>query len=391
MRALFLKGLSTYDATRLFTDVAAAAYERRGGEAVVVDLAEAVVELDALAEQISGQAFDFAFSIGLFGELRDSRGRTLAEVVGAPHVIQYVDYPLSHYARLSRTPAATAILVVDPTHADAVRAIYGPERFAHIAFSPHGAVGVPHATEARRFAEERPIDILLPASFYKPGDPLWRKLDAPTRKVFETAVEICLESDFTPALEALDQAIAQAGGHLREPLRTNLRVNAFAVHERVRAHRRFEMLKAAAKAGLRLHVAGEGYGRDLYRFKTVTHLGALSLPEVLDLMRKSKVVLSVNANFGRGSHERPLSAMLAGAVAATDASGFYDEAFEPGDLIQLRWSRLGEDLAELGSLVEQPGALAEIAARGLEKVAAAHRWDHRLDAIIAAAERARAA
>ncbi|MBU2134931.1 MAG: glycosyltransferase [Alphaproteobacteria bacterium] len=389
MRALFLKGMSTYGATRLFIDEIAGAYERRGGEAVVVDLSKAESELDYLSSNIVGQNFGFVFSIGLFAELRDGRGRTVAQVVGAPHVVQYVDYPLSHYARLARTPDSTAILVVDPTHVDAMRSVYGADRFAHVAFSPHGAIEAVEEPHARIPFEERPIDLLFPGSFYKPGPPLWQKLDGPTQKVFERAVELCLAVEFLPALTGLDQAISEFGGHLGEPLRTDLRLNAFAVHERVRQQRRFDMLKAAAKAGLRMHIAGEGYERDLYRFKSVNYLGARSLDEVLALMRQSKIVLNVNANFGCGSHERPLSSMLAGAVAMTDASDFYDAAFADNEIISLRWGHLQHDLLEAAKLAQRPDLLSAMAVRGEAKVRAGHLWDHRLDAVLAAADHVR--
>lgn len=391
MRALLVKGLSTYDATRLFIDEAAAAFRRRGVEAVVVDVGEAENELDHLAALIEGQAFDLAFSIGLFGELRDGAGRDLGQVAGAPHVIQYVDYPLSHYQRLGATTASTALLVVDPTHVEAIRAVYGVERFKHVAFSPHGALGEPGPAEvdAEAFAGARPIPILFPASFYKPGVALWAGLDKATQKVFEAAVEIALTADFVPALNALDQAIERFGGHLREPLRSSLRLNAFAVHERVRQHRRFEMLKAVAKAGLPVHVYGSGYERDLYRFKNVRHQGSRPLAEIVEAMRQARIVLSINANFGMGSHERPLTAMVAGAVAATDESGFYRKAFAADEIVQLRWTNLAEDLEGLGTLLADPDAMSAIAAKGRARAVAGHRWDNRIDAILAAADAVR--
>jgi hypothetical protein len=391
MRALFLKGQSAYGATRLFIDEAAEAFRRRGFEARVVDLADAGQVLDRLAWEIAGERFDLAFSIGLFGELRDASGRTVSEVVGAPHVLQYVDYPLSHYFRLATTPGSTALLVVDPTHADAVRSVYGPDRFKHVGFSPHGAIGEPHAVEkdADAFLAARDIPVLFPGSFYKPGPAMWAKLDRATQRVFDAAVEMTLACEFMPAIEAMDSALGLHGGHLTGQDRTNLRVNAFAVHERVRSHRRFEMLKAAAQAGLPLHVFGSGYERDLYRFKNVTHGGERSLAEIAELMRRSRVVLNVNANFGQGSHERPLSAMLAGAAAATDRSAFYGTQFEPGEIIQLRWTALADDLATLKTLLGDVDRLFGIAARGQARAVAGHRWDNRVDAILAAADAVR--
>lgn len=91
-----------------FVVVVAAAIESAGGEAVVVDLSDrtqGVLEpLSATAAPWPTDRFDLAFSIGPFGELRGSQGRSFAETVGAPHVVQYVDYPLSHHARPRATP-----------------------------------------------------------------------------------------------------------------------------------------------------------------------------------------------------------------------------------------------------------------------------------------------
>lgn len=387
MKALLLKGLSAYEATTTFIDEAAQAFRRRGVEARVVDLGPPTDEMGFLTETLAGETFDFVFTIGLFGELRDAGGRDVGEVAGGPLVVQYVDYPLSHYARLGPTSPATALLVVDPSHAEAVRSVYGEARFRSVAFSPHGAIGEPHPREpdAGAFLAARPIPILFPGSFYRPGPPMWAQLDPPTRRVFELAVDIALSTEFIPALEAFDQALEQRGGHLRGTARSDMRINAFAVHEHVRRHRRFEMLKALARAGLPVQVAGAGYAKDLYRFKNVTHLGEHSLGGVVELMRRSRVVLNVNANFGRGSHERPLSAMTAGAVAATDASTFYDEAFAADELVQLRWSRLDEDLQALGRLLDDGEALFRMAGRGQARATAEHRWDQRVDAILAAA------
>jgi len=121
MKALLLKGLSSYEATTLFIDEAAAAFRRRGVDATVVDLGPPQDELGFLAAAVAGRRFDLVFSIGLFAELRDGQGRDVGQIVGAPFVVQYVDFPLSHYRRLAATAPATALLVVDPSHVEAVQ------------------------------------------------------------------------------------------------------------------------------------------------------------------------------------------------------------------------------------------------------------------------------
>jgi hypothetical protein len=391
MKVLLVKGLSAYEATRVFIDEVAEAFRRRGADPTIVDVGEADNELDHVGAKIAGQTFDLAFSIGLFGELRDGNGRTLSEVAGAPHVVQYVDYPLSHYARLAQTPSSTALLVVDPSHVDAIASVYGPQRFRHVAFSPHGATGRPIDMEpsVEAFMAARPIPILFPGTFYKPVKAMWADQPKPMRRIFDTAAEIALGQEFIPALDAFDQALDEFGDHLSPPQREALRVNAFAVHEWVRQHRRFQMLKAIAKTGLPIHVFGSGYDRDLYRFRNIIYQGQRTILEIVELMGRSRAVLNVNANFGRGSHERPFTSMAAGAVAVTDYSTYYDQRFRDDEIVQLRWSTLTQDLQSLTDLMADPEALFRIASNGHARGRSEHLWDNRLDQILAAADAVR--
>lgn len=235
----------------------------------------------------------------------------------------------------------------------------------------------------------RPIPLLFPGTFYKPRPFAAPGLEPRVQRVVDSAVEISLTADFLPAMDALEQALDQSRVALPDARRPAFRLQAAFVHERVRAHRRFEMLKAVAKAGLPVEVYGSGYRSDLYRFKNVAYRGQVALSDMRGLMGRARMVLSVNANFGRGSHERPLTAMLAGAAVASDHSRLYDEHFEPGELLQLRWTSLADDLERVAARLRDPEALHRQAVAGHLRAAAAHRWDNRLDAIIAAADAVR--
>jgi hypothetical protein len=233
--------------------------------------------------------------------------------------------------------------------------------------------------------------MIFPGSFYKPKAPLWARLPASSRRVFETALEIALGAEFIPALEALDQAMARFGGHLPRPTGSRCGSTPSPCTSRFRERRPLRPLKAMARTEYPLQVVGSGYDRDLYRFRNVTLLGERDLSEVIGLMRRSRVVLSANANFGRGSHERPLTAMVAGAVAVTDASAFYADSFGQDALFQYHWASLDTDLQALVVLMGDPARLFGMASRGHAQACAGHRWDNRVPAILAAAAGVRAA
>ena len=123
MRILIMKGHSQYGGTRLFADQAAAAFRRQGHDVEVLDLTEsASAGMQVLAHAPTAQV-DLVFTINIAGEFRDSLGRTIPDLYGAPHVVWHTDYILSQAERLHATPRGTALLLVDPTQVDAVKSI----------------------------------------------------------------------------------------------------------------------------------------------------------------------------------------------------------------------------------------------------------------------------
>jgi len=392
VKALLIKGSSGYGVLRLFIDELADAFRGRGWEVQILDVENQAQALRPLGDYADDGPFELVFSFGLFGEVVDERGRSVGEMVGAPHVVHYVDYPLSHLTRLEQTSPRAALLMVDESHVAALKSLYPPDRFATVRFSPHAAIGptTSPGADPADFAARRPIRLLFPGSAY--GDPPvgWRNQPPGVQRVFEQAVEIALSRDVTPSLDALDQAMKAAGLDTADPEFTGFRKLATHVQEHVRAVRRRQLLEAAIRLGLPVHIAGGGHDPDLARQGNLTLLGQVDIGGILALMATSRVVLNTNANFVAGSHERPLSALNAGAVPATDTSAFYAANFEAGaEMAFFRWSRLEEDLAALGALAEDPQAAFAIASAGQRRVVEGHLWAHRIDGIVAAADEAR--
>src|SRR5436190_1439669 len=158
-----------YEGTRTFIDHAAAAFERRGFVAEVVDLQGPADPLAPLLVSAASGPTAMVYSINILGEAHDAYGRSLSQIFDAPHVVWHVDYVLSQEARLAQTPRETALLLVDPTQVDAVNAIYGSERWNTVTFCPHAAVGqaAPAAPDSETFAAERPIGMLWSGSLQK--------------------------------------------------------------------------------------------------------------------------------------------------------------------------------------------------------------------------------
>jgi hypothetical protein len=391
LKALLIKGQSVYDVLRLFIDDLAAAFRARGYAVFILD-PSAPEDQAALDVFIAGEPVELVFSFGIFGESKDAQGRFIGDMVGAPHIVSYVDYPLSHLTRLEATSPRVGLLMVDESHVAAIADLYPPGRFASLGFGAHAATGatVSPGLDPADFAARRPIRILLPGTFHGEPPAGWRNLQPAVQAIFAEAVERCLATDWLAPLDALDQSMRNAGLDPANPDFAAFRKLAAYVHEQVRTRRRLILLDAVIRLGLPVHVVGGGYDPELERHTSLTLVGPARFDETLALMAGSRVVLNANANFGEGSHERPLCAANAGAVAATDSSSFYAANFEAGaELAIFRWTRLDEDLAAIGALAEDPHRAYAIARAGQRRVVAGHLWEHRIDAIVAAAKVAR--
>jgi hypothetical protein len=396
MRAILFKGGSAYDALGQFIDELAAAFAAAGHESIVIDASagrgpDFYPALDRLAAE---GPIGLVFTFNIFGDVRDPAGRLIGDIVDAPHVVQFVDYPPSHLDRLEAMSPNAALLCVDRSHVETILATYGPDRFAHVGFSPHAAVGatVSPGDDPMAFAAARPIPILFSGTFQAPDEARWAHMPDAVQQIYEAAVEIALAAEWMPALAALKEAMRAFGLDPEAAELADFRKTTTYVHEYVRAHRRLDVLNTARTLGIPLHVIGGGYDGRLDAFPNVTYGGEVDFAASLALMAVSRVVLSVNANFGAGSHERPLSAMNAGAAAASDHGSFYAEVFKPGEEIALyRWRDLETGLAAVARLAGDPEAAFAMARAGQRRVVAEHRWINRVENVIAAAEAARAA
>ena len=389
LHIVILKGQSQYEGTRTFADQAAAAFLRRGFSVHVEDLTRANDISGTIVATSETQNADLVFSINIMGEFRDNSGRSVSDLFAAPHVVWHTDYILSQRDRLEGTPSSTALLLVDPTQIDTVRSLYGPDRFPHMHFFPHAAVGLeaPSDADSTAFEAARPIRVLWSGSLQQPGNTPWDTAPPQTRKVFSDAVDLALSVEWMPPLQALDTVLTALGMDVADPANLGARSAAAFIDVEVRKTRRFEFLKAVAKTKIPVTICGVNWESQLYRFKKANYEGAVPMTRMADLMQQSRIVLNTNGNFGAGSHERPFSALLAGAACFSDTSIFYQSEFDDGaDIALFKWKDLKGGMDKLVALNSDSELCRRIASNGQKKVVERHTWDKRIEAIITAGQ-----
>jgi hypothetical protein len=392
MKVVLLKGQSQYGVLRCHIDEAEKAFAARGDSVAVIDVQEPGV-MEHLAEHLAAQRpADLVFSIGIYGEFADAAGRTIRDLTGAPHVVLYVDFPLCHFARLDHVPTHSAVLAIDASHVRAINSYYGPGRFAYVGLCPLPALGEPQPLPdtAEAFLAARPIPVFCPMTYYPPVPPPWQDYPEPTRSIITEAVERALSEEWLPPLEALDRWFAERGLDLTDPaLREQMapvRLQSVLINNWVRDVRRQKLFEAAAKVGLPLSVDGNGFEHIEGRFKNITNLGSGDTRNTQQQMGRARMVLSHNANFGEGMHDRAATAMIAGAATITDTSQYVRDHYAPGrDLALFRWQHLEEDLAAIKALLDDGDALYAMAKAGQQKAMTQDRWEHRIGTILTAA------
>lgn len=143
---------------------------------------------------------------------------------------------------------------------------------------------------------------------------------------------------------------------------------------------RKEVLRHLVMGGITVEVCGVDWeNSDLIKYPNLHLHGNVSQRECLELMQDSKIVLNVMPNFKDGIHDRVINAMLAGAVALTDESGYLSEKFERGkDYISYSTQHL-EDLPDIvRGILENPEKAEQMTAEVYEKAAREHTWDFRI-------------
>jgi hypothetical protein len=386
---VLLKGAGQYGALRLHIDQAAAAFRALGYDTTVLDFSG-----DAWRQDMARIAGPVAliFSLSILAESRFD-GKTLAELLGAPHVVMYVDHPGWFVQRSEQTPSDTRLLMIDHTHCDFVRSWFGPDRFPYLETLPPGAnrLEEPQDRDAEDWIARRDIPVLFTGTFRGVPKPQWREMaSSPAldlfKLIFEAAADIAGADDTMPAESALDMACTAYGLTADHPMAREALRYSFWLSEYMHSVRRFEALKQLGKAGVNVHIYGAGFEGQMYRFKSFTYGGVGSFLETLSLLQRARVVLNTNTHFVSGGHERVFAAMAAGAAVVSDISTWYQDAFVDGrDIALYRWTKPAEVAEKTIALLDDPARAYHMACAGRQVVEGAHLWVHRATRILAVA------
>lgn len=385
MRFALIKGQSQYGSLRLHVDQLASALTALGHETRIADMS--ADDRQAQLNLVTVDPPDCFFSFGGIGGDLKIGDRSAYDHLRAVFATLYVDHPVHHYARLETPIRRNLAFFLDRSHLEFVNASPVVGNFAQLGFLPPGANELPAPPDLSDEAfAARDIPLLFTGTYRGAPQAYWRGWPEGASKVVAQAVVERMTADARlPLLDALRAALTAMGAELSRELFGQLMVQLHPAQAYAEAYHRDAALNALGRAGLPLHVWGNGWEPLAQRYPSFVYGGVGSFAETLHTLRRARVVLNLNNGFVDGGHERVFTAMCAGAAVFSDANPFYAEAFEDGrEIATFAWPNLAEAPDQLAALVADSGRAATIARAGALRAQAEHRWSNRADRLVKA-------
>ena len=150
----------------------------------------------------------------------------------------------------------------------------------------------------------------------------------------------------------------------------------------VRARFRLDAVRAAAAAGVRMHVVGKGWNSIDWP-ATVSLQEAVSYEDFFRLAGRSRTALDAST-YLNGANDRVFNFAVNRCLGITNARGYLGEAFAGGGMRFYSMSRLDELGALIGDALSRPGPLQEEMDTARAEALRSHTWRSRLSTLLEA-------
>lgn len=150
----------------------------------------------------------------------------------------------------------------------------------------------------------------------------------------------------------------------------------------IRTYFREKTVRILAEGGIQVHL----FGKDWEQVSCTHPENLVSVGHMVDsaecvrAMAQAKLALNTMPWFKDGAHDRIFTAMLQGAAALTDDSGYLREQFRQMEtIVYYDLQKLEELPQQVSALLDDPQRLFETACRGRAAAERAHTWKSRAE------------
>lgn len=286
-----------------------------------------------------------------------------------------VDHPAYQYDRFVAGPAKRLQVCASASHV-AFRQRIGFRGASAVTLPGVAAVAADPLSLAAR-----PIGVSLAMSWIGEPEVWWARFKGkPVHDLIEGMVERALADDEADLLRAFDAVTRDRGLNL--PIDRNVASIFANVGLFVRRYDRLRLAQALAASGLPCVLHGEGWEGRLGTSGGLIFAPGIDFADCLAAYGRARVVLNLNAANGGG--ERAVTAMAAGAAVVSDFSPLLADEFGGGRGIAFFRRADPASIVETLASLEDPATAQAVADAGRSRVAEAHTWRSKAEALVGA-------
>ncbi|MBA3722418.1 MAG: glycosyltransferase [Parachlamydiaceae bacterium] len=317
------------------------------------------------------------------GLLPDEEGRFLSEVINIPHVAYLTDSP-THYFPLVRS-RNTTICCIDQDFCHTFQNM----NFSRVLFLPHAA----SKNLTPPLEPDYIYDVLMLNSFidYEEARKKWQeKFGLVIGAVLDEAAEWALSDRDIPYMQALVDTLDK---HLKmgksiDPRNIDFQELLDSLETFIVGKSRIELLKSIE--GASVHIFGSKPGskewkKYLSQYENIHIHETIPFTQILELMKRAKIVLNSTPQIKRGLHERILSSLACGAAVLALDTPYLSEIFKDEEDILLYKPRDWKEVnRKIQVYLSDESKRQKLVEKGREKVMRFHTWDQRAKTLLTA-------
>lgn len=375
-RLIVFKGI--YDTLDVFVDHLVKGFEQLGYEVFIFDVRNMDENIMGMTQFVNERLIAVITfnNLGINLELKDIGN--FWNKLGI-HVIDIlVDHPAHYHDMLISAPEKTVVLCIDENHAEYIKRFYPNILVAD--FMAHGGTQV--ETELIPW-NERSIDVLYAGSLSsKQMTPqifnIGRYNNLQVNRIWNGTLERIINDSGLTTERAIEEELLSEGIKLNDNELRELISDFVGLDYCVVSYYREKVLKTLVEAGINITIYGGGWEKCEWITAPNCHLmSRIPAKDILLKMYDSKIVLNIMTWFKRGSHERIINGMLAGAVVVSDESTYLSDSFENGkELYTFSLNDIDKLPIKIKSILSDSSS-ATVASNGRNRALQSERWENR--------------
>ena len=376
-KIMLIKGISQYDAMRIYIDEYARSLEAEDINTVIIDAKEDNFTDELICYASSGE-IEWVFTCNGI-TLEDEFYNNIYNQYHIKKCTFLYDHPIYHSQRLSCADKNTVVFCCDRKHVKFIEQYYN--NIGLVKFLPLSGSYKENCLPY----EERNIDVLFTGTYGDKSRTLeaLKSLPEVYYKIALKLIEMMIEEPQLTIEDALNIALDEYNFDRTDQEFHTILIILNNVDKYVREYFREKLIKTVIENDIILNVHGNGWANfpSIKSNNLVIRNGYGE--EALRSLLQTKISLNIMPWFRAGFQERIASAMLSGAISLTDTSEYIQDNFISGNNIVIYSLK---DLYSLPNLINDlltsPEKAASIAKNGYSEARDKHTWHHRIKAVL---------